>query len=100
MDEVPDYQEVGRIAHLLDNSQFKAQTLPDFLTQFAVYPAGALIAKLLQIGVRVVALGYGIMGQKIFAEFQLHVAAPGNFHRVAYGLRQFPKEKVHFPGTL
>ena len=46
------------------------------------------------------ALGNRILGQEVFTQTNIHIAASGNFHGILQGFRQVGKQVLHFFGAF
>ena len=98
VDEVPHNEEVTGIAHLFDDSQFVFHPFPGGAVVIRVPGGKALFAQFPQVAV------HGLPGrqrefrQEQMAEFQLHIAPPGDFQGVVQGFLVFREQGFHlFP---
>ena len=103
MNIVPDDQEIIHKAHAPDRIELVFQALGEFgplrAVCFAVFPAHALLAELLQVLRRSFALRRIVRGDLPLAESNLHIAALGDHFGIPDRFRDIRKQLFHFfPG--
>ncbi len=95
-DEVPDDEEVGREAHLLDHGQLALQPLADLRRDLVAVAADQpLLALVAQVRGLVVALGDGEVRDEHLLELDVDVAALGDLEGVGDGLRVVAERVQH-----
>ena len=100
-DEVPDDQEVGGEAHLLDHPELELEPLDRLgRDRVAVAGAQALAGDPPQHRLRLLAVGGRVARQQQLAQLDLDVAALGDLQRGRHRLRPLGEGLGHFLGAL
>ncbi len=111
-DEVPDDQEIPRVAHLLDHRHFVGEAALVLVDRVAQRPAGrerpearqplgeAVVDDVLEVLVQREAGGHVEVRQMVLPLVELHRAPVGDAHGVGERLRELGEERRHLGRSL
>ncbi len=100
VDEVHDDEEIVREAHLIDDAQLIVQPFLLFSCRMGITLGDGLLAKLAEIGLRILSRRHIKGRELVLAEGKLHLTALGDLRRILHSTGVLAQDGLHFRAAL